>query len=539
MHSIKFKLMALGLLSVLGTLVITAGLLLVGKQNLFEDRELKTQHLVEVATEVVAHYHRLSQTGQLNEADAKRQAIAAVKALRYDEKEYFWINDMQPAMVMHPFKPELDGQSLGDFKDPDGKLLFVEFVNVVKAKGAGLVAYQWPKPGEAAPVQKISYVKGFAPWGWVIGSGIYVDDVNAAFLRELLVSGSVVLLGLVALGGFGWVTVRSIILPLSEMVRQANRAVDQNDFTVSVDVKADDEIGSAASAFNDLLGKLRAVTRESKDASDTFIRAANSLSASSRQLSAGAEEQSSAAGNVAAVIEEISTAISETAENAREVEATVDAARQESEQAIAVTQKTMANINHVAASIRSSSDNVQELLERSKQISGIVNVIKEIADQTNLLALNAAIEAARAGEQGRGFAVVADEVRKLAERTTVSTQEISSLIGTIQTQIGDTVESMHSADAEMVASVSMASEAGEILERAMESSIRINERVSDITHSVREQDAAVRSVAQSIEQIARMAEQSNGAANGNAETAQQMEAQAGNLQRLISKYRIA
>ncbi|HRE18306.1 MAG TPA: methyl-accepting chemotaxis protein [Rhodocyclaceae bacterium] len=539
MRSIKAKLVLLGLLSVLGTLVVTAGLLIVSKQQLFEGRELKTRHLVEVATGLADHYFRMSQAGQLSEAEAKRQAIAAIKALRYEEKEYFWINDMKPVMVMHPFKPELDGKDLADFKDPDGKLLFVEFVNMVKAHGAGMVAYKWPKPGASAPVQKISYVKGFAPWGWVIGSGIYTDDVNTVFLNELLVSGGVVLVGLLLLGGFGWVTIRSIVQPLSQMVSQAKRAVEQNDFTVRVAAGSGDEIAVAADAFNDLLGKLRSVTMESKEASDAFMRASSTLSGSSRQLSAGAHEQSSAASSVAASIEEISVAISETAEHARDVEATVDTARQESERAIAITQKTMANIDHVAASIRTSSDNVQELLERSKQISGIVNVIKEIADQTNLLALNAAIEAARAGEQGRGFAVVADEVRKLAERTTVSTQEISGLIGTIQSQISDTVQSMHSADEDVAASVAMASEAGEILQRAMESSIHINERVSDITHSVREQDAAVRSVAQSIEKIAGMAEQSSTAASGNNEIAQQMESQAANLQRLISKYRVA
>lgn len=539
MRSIKAKLIALGLLSVLGTIVVTAGLLFAGKQNLFADRELKTRHLVEVASELVAHYHRLSQAGQLSEPEAKRQAIAALKALRYEEKEYFWINDMQPVMVMHPFKPELDGKSMADFKDPDGKLLFVEFVDVVKKQGGGMVAYKWPKPGAAEPVQKISYVKGFAPWGWVIGSGVYIDDVNAVFLRQLTASIGVVTVGLLLLGGFGWMTIRSIVVPLTQMVSQATQAVEKNDFTVKVDAGAGDEISMAATAFNDLLGKLRSVTLESKEASDTFIRAANSLSVSSRQLSEGAQEQAGAASSVAANIEEISVAISETAEHARDVEATVDAARQESERAIAITQKTMSNIDHVAASIRTSSDNVQELLERSKQISGIVNVIKEIADQTNLLALNAAIEAARAGEQGRGFAVVADEVRKLAERTTVSTQEISGLIGTIQSQISDTVTSMHSADADVAASVAMASEAGDILQRAMESSIHINERVSDITHSVREQDSAVRSVAQNIEKIAGMAEQSSAAATGNNETAQQMEAQAANLQRLISRYKVA
>src|SRR5579859_1380209 len=149
-------------------------------ETLRTDRAEQTRHLVESAHTLLVHFAAEELAGHLDHFAAQAAALSAVRSLRYDDKEYFWINDMQCRMVMHPVQPELDGKDMTEFKDPTGKRLFVEAVETVRRSGAGFIGYMWPKPGSDQPVEKISYVKGFAPWGWVVGSGVYVDDLNAA-----------------------------------------------------------------------------------------------------------------------------------------------------------------------------------------------------------------------------------------------------------------------------------------------------------------------------------------------------------------------
>ncbi len=202
-----------------GTLVLS---LVTTRESMLTEKRLATRHVVEVATGVVASFEAQAAAGVLTQEAARAAAASALKGLRYEGQEYFFITDMTPRMVMHPFKPALDGQRLGELKDPTGKHLFLAFVDEVQRHQAGFVAYQWPKPGLDVPVAKISYVQGFAPWGWVIGSGIYLDDVDARFwagVRSLAVT---LVLGLVVLGLAGWLISRSVTRPLRTAVQLAD-----------------------------------------------------------------------------------------------------------------------------------------------------------------------------------------------------------------------------------------------------------------------------------------------------------------------------
>ena len=231
------------------------GLVLVGTQglvrlhdNLVEDRMTKTRNLAEVAHGILTEFHARAQAGELSEADAKKLALQTLEKLRYDEREYFWVNDMEPVMIMHPFSKQLVGKSLAENKDPNGKKLFVEMVNTVKRSGAGFVDYLWPKPGFDKPVPKISYVKGFAPWGWLVGTGIYLDDVAAIFWQELITT--LVIGGLIALLsiGIGWLVIRSITRPLTGLTATLGRLA-QRDWQAEVqDHDRGDEIGDIARA---------------------------------------------------------------------------------------------------------------------------------------------------------------------------------------------------------------------------------------------------------------------------------------------------
>eukprot|EP01034_Spumella_vulgaris_P009798 gene9798-12435_t len=168
-------------------MLMTLGLLMLKQihDDLYQAKSQKTQHVVQTASGILNFYHGLETTGVLTREAAQKQALSVVRGLRYDQNDYFWINDLTPVMIMHPANPKLDGQNLSAIRDPDGFAIFNEFVTLAKAKGVGMVDYRWPKPGAAEPVAKTSYIQLFEPWGWIIGSGVYVDDVQAQFRGQV------------------------------------------------------------------------------------------------------------------------------------------------------------------------------------------------------------------------------------------------------------------------------------------------------------------------------------------------------------------
>ncbi|MDL2358221.1 MAG: cache domain-containing protein, partial [Pseudomonadota bacterium] len=185
--SIAKKLAILIASAVAGVALLTALFLYSERALIMQERKASVQQAVETAYGVLGHFGSQAAAGKLTKEAAQKMALDALRSLRYSGNEYFWVNDMTPVMIMHPIKPELETKDLSQNKDPEGKFLFVEFVNVVKASGAGSVEYMWPKPGSDTPVRKVSYVKGYAPWGWVIGSGVYVDTVEATIRHRVIV----------------------------------------------------------------------------------------------------------------------------------------------------------------------------------------------------------------------------------------------------------------------------------------------------------------------------------------------------------------
>ena len=233
-----------------------AGLLVLGTvglinlhRNLLAGRADMARHLVEAAYSVLLEVDADVRAGQMSREAAQKVALATIQAMRFGDNEYFWVNDMHPTMVMHPIRPELNGQDLSDYRDPSGNRLFVAAVNTVKAHGAGFITYLWPKPGVDKPVAKLSYVKGFPPWGWVIGTGIYVDDVDQVFWQNTWLMGGISLLVFALMGGGGVVVARGITRPLTAITR-AMHDLAAGDTSIEVTHTADrDEIGDLARAL--------------------------------------------------------------------------------------------------------------------------------------------------------------------------------------------------------------------------------------------------------------------------------------------------
>jgi len=216
--------------------------LVIERNSMFEDRQRATQYAVETAWGTVESLGKAATAGEITVEEAQKRAISQLKGLRYNGKEYFWINDMQPRMIMHPTKPEMDGKDIGGIKDPNGKTLFIDMVNLVKANGFGFVSYEWPRPGSDKPVQKISFVKGYQPWSWIIGSGIYVDDIDEVVKGQIWKLLIVLLVTTLLMVAMTKSLLNNIVGSLHKACNQLNR-IAQGNYSDDIEVKRDDEVG--------------------------------------------------------------------------------------------------------------------------------------------------------------------------------------------------------------------------------------------------------------------------------------------------------
>ena len=333
-------------------------------------------------------------------------------------------------------------------------------------------------------------------------------------------------------------TVLSITRPLNQMQTAISQVEKNSDFTVHVQMDSADEVGLTAQAFNRLMDKLGEIIMHTRASIEGIAVASQELNQSIVMVTQGSRQQSEATLEAVASAEELSATMSDMSSRTSESEKLSDLSRGETRQALVITHESMSDMGRTAQSIKESASNVSMLSKSSDQISGIITVIREIADQTNLLALNAAIEAARAGEQGRGFAVVADEVRKLAERTATSTGEIGKLINTIQTQIEQTVKTMQAADDQVTRSVEMAKQATEALEKIGQGGEQINGRMKEIVNSIKESDVAIHSIAGQLQKVAQMTEGNSIAAAASESTAVSLDGLAADLHQTVAKYKV-
>ncbi len=559
--SIKTRLLAIMVAALTGMVIIAAYVLQSERATMLEDRKVKTRHLVEAAHGVLSHYQDMARHGMMTEEEAKKSVLSAIKALRYDNKEYFWINDLGapvPKMVMHPTVPALDGNVLdaekfncatsmqegidGPVVRTNGKKnLFVAFNEVSVKAGHGFVTYDWPKPVPGGGVtkelfEKLSYVKKFDGWNWVIGSGIYLDDVDAVFWNHAAWSIGIIAVIATLIGIFLAMVIRGITRPLGELEKAMATIQSTHDLSQRVGVSSGDEIGRIGQSFNQMIASFQDIIQRVVSNSRGVMQAAARLSESSHRVALSSQTQSDAASAMAAAVEEVTTSIEHVADSSQETNNIARKAGELASQGGEVVHGAAAEMSKIADSVTHSSHFIMELGEHSKQISAIVSVIKDIADQTNLLALNAAIEAARAGEQGRGFAVVADEVRKLAERTTRSTEEITGMIGSIQNGTQQAVASMQEGSSRVNDGVNMANRAGESMIQIHDGARQVIAAVSDISTALREQSAASNQVAQNVEKIARMTEENSVAAHEIAAQSQQLESLAQSLEEAVSRF---
>jgi methyl-accepting chemotaxis protein len=335
-----------------------------------------------------------------------------------------------------------------------------------------------------------------------------------------------------------WWLIASVTRPLDQIRDTVSYVQNSGDFTRTLEISRDDEVGKTAHSFNGLLISLRETLGQLLQAIQQVSASSAAMSDNARQSALASNATSESASAMAASVEQMSVSVSEVANGAQQA---LERARQAGEFSLRggeVIQKAVAEIRLIAGSVGQVSATITELGSRSERISGVVQVIKEVAEQTNLLALNAAIEAARAGEQGRGFAVVADEVRKLAERTTAATGEISQMVAEIQNSARSAVNEMGQTVAQVEAGVALAGQAGQSIDEIRASTADVVHVVGDITSAIIEQGSASQSIATQVERVAQAAEENSAAANQSSESAGQMHALAERMNQLANRFKI-
>ena len=520
------------------------------KDQFRKTAELKLEAAAGTATGIINHYSKLSDTGEMTVEEAQKFAKTTIKDLRLlNSKIYFWINDTQPKMVMHPIKPTLDGKDLSAVADPNGKRLFVEMVKATEKTGTGFVEYMWPKPGSDTPQPKLSYVKRSNKWNWMVGCGIYIDDLQAQIDKVFYTILGVVIFTILLSLLLAFFLSRAIARPLGQTVTMITE-IGKGHLSERLSLNQADEIGQMSHAMDEfadnlqheVIGSLQKLADGDldlnlipRDAQDEIRNAFNKLendlndmmtsiqnagqqiSANSTSVSDFSQSLSQSATESAASLEEISASLGElssqtkhNADNANQVNILSSEAKQ-------ATEEGKSRMGQMVSAM-------SEISEAGQSINKIIKVIDEIAFQTNLLALNAAVEAARAGQHGKGFAVVAEEVRNLAARSAKAASETAELIeGSVaKTNNGSQI----------------ANQTAESLESIFSSISKVSDLAEEIAAASNEQASGIGQINEGLGQIDQAIQQNTATAEESAAAAEELSSQAAELLNMLRRFHL-
>jgi len=535
--TVKYKLLMLTVFTLISLAVVSTVSIKTLKFNLLEDRHFKNQHLTETVSGTVNYFYQQFQQGKFTEKEAKKHALSALSVMHYGGTEYFWVNSTQYIMLTHP-NQSLIGQNVEYISDPNGVYFFVEMMTVINAKGEGRVDYQWNKNGKIEPVDKSSYVKLFEPWGWVIGTGVYLDDVDQIFwenAQTLIITTTIFLLLAT------WLSLKvsaNIYKPLHKMKELMAKVNINNDLTLELKAQGSDELGDIGRGFNKMIADFRDVLINISNSSGSLAAQAEELSAVTEQINKGMISQSHDVNVADAAANEMVMAIKEVAENTHTTLEATNITTTQTNDCVSILDENIASINDLSGRVEHSATQIIELKNASKNIGEIVSTIQAIAEQTNLLALNAAIEAARAGEQGRGFAVVADEVRTLASRTQDSTGSITSVIELLQQGIEEAVSNMSQCQQQAQASVILAQEAGGLVTNMQKGMLEVTNLNTVISTATEEQYVTTEQVKDIIKQINETTQQTTDSAAHTAQSSESLALFATELNELVSSFKV-
>ncbi|MFM0173799.1 methyl-accepting chemotaxis protein [Paraburkholderia sediminicola] len=482
------------------------------RSTMLAERKAGMVNLVDAAQGVVNGYYALSQSGKLSEADAQREALARLATMRYGESGYLFVMDSKPVVLMHPTLPQMTGKPVGDFKDPDGKLLYVAIVDAAKASGRGFAEYRGRLPHSETAVPKISYVVRFAPWDWNITSGVFIKDIDTVYYETLLghlavvlVIGAIISLAMVLI-------IRNVRASLGGEPDQAARlaaSIAQGDLTQVVDVRPQDKTSMMA-AMHEMQNRLQRTIGEIRRSAESIASATQQIAAGNGDLSQRTEQQAASLQETAASMEELTATVKQNADNARQASGLAHNASEIATRGNDVVSRVIGTMG--------------EINDSSRQIADIIGVIEGIAFQTNILALNAAVEAARAGEQGRGFAVVAGEVRSLAQRSGTAAKEIKQLISA-------SVERVHNGS-------TLVQQAGTTMGEILQAVQRVTDIMGEIAAASEEQSSGISQVGRAVTQMDEVTQQNAALVEQAAAAAASLQDQAGRLRDTVSAFRV-
>lgn len=524
----------------LGVVVISSliSLLLLGgvglysqRSGLMAERHSQIENILNMTLGLLDRYHEAEQSGKMTRADAQAAAINAMLGLR-SKNAYLFVRDKDDRMIVHP---RADRLGVIDSSNT------AEYDKAMAEQGKfGFVMTMTARPGAKAgdKIEKLNAVTRFEPWDWRVGTGFFLDDIDAKFIRHATL---LAVLGLVLVAVTMGITIyfaRGIYRQLggepTYCARMTQQIAEGNLGGQITRAPA----GSVLAALAAMQESLRKMIADVQGKADSTRHAAASIQATMGEIAVSSAHSSEATSSTAAAVEQMVVSIGMISDNARETETNSARATELAKNGQVQVKEAAGKIEDIAETINTASTQVSGLAERITKVGGIANVIREIADQTNLLALNAAIEAARAGEQGRGFAVVADEVRKLAERTSLATNDIANTIKAVQEDTSRVVASMQAVGPQVAEGTALAGQAEQSLQGINEGAETTLDKVREIVHATSEQRAASNSIAANVERIASMLEESDKSVQGANASVDDMSGMAADIHAAVSRFRL-